>query len=102
MVSTKRELERVESLWEDIICRNSSAFDRRIKAVAIVASGLSLGDTLSDMLGKDGFINFLKGFNAARQTHYDTGEVQYIPAVATCNRPAAMTGDQPFEYYGVI
>jgi fermentation-respiration switch protein FrsA (DUF1100 family) len=77
-----------------------SAFDRRIKAVAIVASGLSLGDTLSDMLGKDGFINFLKGFNAGRQTHYDTGEVQYIPAVATCNRPAAMTGDEPFEYYG--
>jgi dienelactone hydrolase len=37
-----------------------SAFDRRIKAVAIVASGLSLGDTLSDMLGKDGFINFIK------------------------------------------
>lgn len=77
-----------------------SAFDRRVKAVAIVASGLNLGDTLSDMLGRDGFINFLKGFNAARQSHYDTGEVQYIPAVATDNKPAAMTGDEPFEYYG--
>ena len=77
-----------------------SAFDRRVKAVAIVASGLNLGDTLSDMLGRDGFINFLKGFNAARQCHYDTGEVQYIPAVATDNKPAAMTGDEPFEYYG--
>jgi len=53
-----------------------SAFDRRVKAVAIVASGLNLGETLSDMLGRDGFINFLKGFNAARQSHYDTGEVQ--------------------------
>ena len=50
------------------------------------------------MLGKDGFINFLE-FNAARQKHYDTGEVQYIPAVATGNRPAAMIGDEPFEYY---
>jgi fermentation-respiration switch protein FrsA (DUF1100 family) len=77
-----------------------SAFDRRIKAVAIVASGLNLGDTLSHMLGKDGFINFLKGFDVARQSHYDTGEVQYIPALATGNRPAAMTGDEPFEYYG--
>jgi len=77
-----------------------SAFDRRVKAVAIVASGLNLGDTLSDMLGRDGFINFLKGFNTARQSHYDTGEVQYIPAVATDNKPAAMTGDEPFEYYG--
>jgi hypothetical protein len=43
-----------------------AAFDRRIKAVAIVASGLNLGDTLLEMLGKDGFINFLREFNAAR------------------------------------
>jgi fermentation-respiration switch protein FrsA (DUF1100 family) len=76
-----------------------AAFDRRIKALSIVASGLNLADTLLDMLGKDGFINFLKQFNAARQKHYDTGEVQYIPAVATDNKPAAMTGDEPFEYY---
>jgi hypothetical protein len=50
------------------------AFGRRIKAVDIVASGLNLDDTLSDMLGRDGFINFLKGFNAARQSHYDIGD----------------------------
>jgi uncharacterized protein len=78
----------------------SAAFDRRIKAVSIVASGLNLGDTLLDMLGKDAFINFLREFNAARQEHYDTGQVQYIPAVATGNKRAAMIGDEPFEYYG--
>jgi uncharacterized protein len=77
-----------------------AAFDRRIKVVAIVASGLNLGDTLLEMLGKDRFINFLREYNAARQKHYDTGEVQYIPAVATGNKPAAMIGDEPFEYYG--
>ena len=77
-----------------------AAFDRRVKAVSIVASGLNLGDTLSEMLGKEGFVNFLKEFNIARQKHYETGEVQYIPAVATDNKPAAMTGDEPFEYYG--
>jgi uncharacterized protein len=44
--------------------------------------------------------NFLKEFNNARKRHYDTGEVQYIPAVATDNKPAAMIGDEPFEYYG--
>ena len=77
-----------------------AAFDRRIKAVSIVASGLNLGDTLVEMLGKEGFINFLKEYNKARQKHYETGEVQYIPAVATDNKPAAMTGDEPFEYYG--
>jgi hypothetical protein len=32
------------------------------------------------MLGKNGFVNFLKEFNNARQKHFDTGEVQYIPA----------------------
>jgi hypothetical protein len=52
------------------------------------------------MLGKESFINFLKEHNKARQKHYETGEVQYIPAVATDNKPAAMTGDEPFEYYG--
>jgi uncharacterized protein len=77
-----------------------AAFDRRIKAISIVASGLNLGDTLSEMLGKEGFVNFLKEFNKARQKHYETGEVQYIPAVSTDNKPAAMTGDEPFEYYG--
>ena len=77
-----------------------AAFDRRIKAVSIVASGLNLANTLLEMLGKEGFVNFLKEFNSARQRHYDTGEVQYIPAVATDNKPAAMIGDEPFEYYG--
>lgn len=77
-----------------------AAFDRRIKSVSIVASGLNLADTLLEMLGKESFVNFLKEFNNARQRHYDTGEVQYIPAVATDNKPAAMIGDEPFEYYG--
>ena len=77
-----------------------AAFDRRIKSVSIVASGLNLADTLLEILGKEGFVNFLKEFNNARQRHYDTGEVQYIPAVATDNKPAAMIGDEPFEYYG--
>jgi dienelactone hydrolase len=72
-----------------------AAFDRRVKAVSIVASGLNLGDTLSEMLGKEGFVNFLKEFNKSRQKHYETGEVQYIPAVATDNKPAAITGDEP-------
>jgi fermentation-respiration switch protein FrsA (DUF1100 family) len=77
-----------------------AAFDRRVKAVAIIAAGLNIGDTLSGMLGKDGFVEFLRNLNMSRQRHYTTGEIQYIPAVATGNRPAAMVGDEPFEYYG--
>ena len=77
-----------------------AAWDRRIKAVTIVASGLNLGDTFLEMMGKEALIKRLEELNAARQKHYDTGEVQYIPAVATGGKPAAMIGDEPFEYYG--
>lgn len=77
-----------------------AAFDRRIKAITIVASGLNLADTLVEMMGKEGFVKFLSELNNARQKHYNTGQVQYIPAVATQNKPAAMIGDEPFEYYG--
>jgi fermentation-respiration switch protein FrsA (DUF1100 family) len=77
-----------------------AAWDRRIKAVSIVASGLNLGDTFLEMMGKEALVKRLEELNAARQKHYDTGEVQHIPAVATGGKPAAMTGDEPFEYYG--
>ena len=77
-----------------------AAWDRRIKAISIVASGLNLGDTFLEMMGKEALVKRLEELNAARQKHYDTGEVQYIPAVATGGKPAAMTGDEPFEYYG--
>jgi uncharacterized protein len=78
----------------------SAAWDRRIKAVSIVASGLNLGDTFLEMMGKEALVKQIEDLNASRQKHYETGEVQYIPAVATGGKPAAMTGDEPFEYYG--
>jgi uncharacterized protein len=77
-----------------------AAWDRRIKAISVVASGLDLGDTFLEMMGKEALVKRLEDLNASRQKHYDTGEVQYIPAVATGGKPAAMTGDEPFEYYG--
>jgi len=77
-----------------------ATWDRRIKAISIVASGLDLGDTFLEMMGKEALVTRLEDLNASRQKHYDTGEVQYIPAVATRGKPAAMTGDEPFEYYG--
>ena len=77
-----------------------AAFDRRLKAIAVVASGLNLADTMVELIGKEGFTAFLSGLSSSRQRHYDTGQAQYIPAVATNNKPAAMTGDEPFEYYG--
>ena len=52
------------------------------------------------MIGKDALVKRLEELNASRQKHYETGEVQYIPAVSTESKPAAMIGDEPFEYYG--
>jgi alpha-beta hydrolase superfamily lysophospholipase len=77
-----------------------AAWDRRIRAISLVASGLNLGDTFLEMMGKEALVKQLEDLNASRQKHYETGEVQYIPAVATEGKPAAMTGDEPFEYYG--
>jgi uncharacterized protein len=77
-----------------------AAWDRRIKAVTIVAAGLNLGDSFLEMMGKEALVKQLEDLNASRQKHYDTGEVQYIPAVATGGKASAMTGDEPFEYYG--
>lgn len=78
----------------------AAAWDKRIKAVSIVASGLNLGDTFLELLGKDAIVKRVQELNTSRQTHYDSGQVQYIPAVATGGKPAAMTGDEPFEYHG--
>lgn len=39
-----------------------AAFDRRIRAVSIVASGLNLADTIIKMMTKEGFQEFLKKF----------------------------------------
>ena len=35
------------------------------------------------MMGKEALVKRLEDLNNSRQKHYDTGEVQYIPAVAT-------------------
>jgi hypothetical protein len=35
-----------------------AAFDGRVKAVTIVASGLNHADSLLEMLGNEGFVNF--------------------------------------------
>ena len=58
------------------------------------------GVCVMEMMGKEALVKLLQDLNTSRQQHYDTGEVQYIPAVATQNKPAAMMGDEPFEYYG--
>jgi uncharacterized protein len=78
-----------------------AAFDRRVKAVALVAGGYDISDTYLDMLGADGFAGYLDNLAAMRQKHYGTGEQQWIPAVAPPPDygPSAMPIREAYEYY---
>src|SRR6516225_5351094 len=55
-----------------------SAFDPRIRAVAFVAAA----------------------FAAVEQRQFDTGEIEYLPAVDGDGGEAAMPGREPWDYYG--
>lgn len=78
-----------------------AAFDRRVKAAALVAGGYNISDTYQEFLGAEGFRAYLANLNAARQKQYETGEVQYMPAIAgpPDYGPSAMPIQEAFEYY---
>jgi len=78
-----------------------AAMDRRVKAVALVAGGYNITDTYFGMLGAEGFGGYVDTLNAARQHQFESGEVQYMPAVAgpPDYAPSAMPVQEAFEYY---
>lgn len=77
------------------------AMDRRVKAVALVAGAYNLTDTFREFLGEEGFAGYLETLNAARQLQYETGELQYMPAIAgpPDHAPSAMPVQEAYEYY---
>lgn len=78
-----------------------AAMDRRVKAVALVAGGYDITDTYLGFLGPDGFRDYIENLNAARQRQYESGEVQYMPAVAgpPDYGPSSMPIEEAYEYY---
>jgi hypothetical protein len=77
-----------------------SAFDPRIRAVAFVAAAFNDPRAMREGMGRDGYRDQLQAFAAAEQRQFDTGEIDYLPAVAAGGGPAAMPGREPWDYYG--
>ncbi len=78
-----------------------ASMDLRVKALAIVAGAYNITDTYRDFLGEEGFAGYLQMLNAARQRQYESGELQYMPAIAgpPDYAPSAMPVEEAYEYY---
>jgi uncharacterized protein len=78
-----------------------ASMDLRVKALAIVAGAYDLTDTYRDFLGEQGFAGYLETLNSARQKQYESGELQYMPAIAgpPDYAPSAMPVQEAYEYY---
>src|SRR5215472_18486713 len=77
-----------------------SAFDPRIRAVAFVAAAFNDPRAMREGMGDAGYRDQMRAFAAAEQRQFDTGEVEYLPAVDGDGGEAAMPGREPWDYYG--
>ena len=78
-----------------------SAFDRRIRALAVVAGAFNDPRAMQAGMGADAYVQAMRGFADVEQQQFETGSVQYLPAVTDVDGgEAAMGGAEPFEYYG--
>ena len=78
-----------------------SAFDRRIKALALVAAAFNDPKQMRSGIGPDGYRQMMADFAAVAGREAATGEIDYIKAVSdVAGEDAAMPGAEPFEYYG--
>lgn len=78
-----------------------ASMDLRVKALAIVAGAYNITDTYRDFLGEQGFAGYLETLNTARRQQYESGELQYMPAIAgpPDYAPSAMPVEEAYEYY---
>ena len=77
-----------------------SAFDPRIRAVAFVAAAFNDPHAMREGMGDAGYRDQMRAFAAAEQRQFDTGEIEYLPAVDGDGGEAAMPGREPWDYYG--
>ncbi len=78
-----------------------SAFDRRIKALALVAAAFNDPKVMRRGIGPDGYQAMMKAFAEVAGREHVTGTIDYIKAVSDVDgEDAAMPGAEPFEYYG--
>jgi fermentation-respiration switch protein FrsA (DUF1100 family) len=77
-----------------------SAFDPRIRAAAFVAAAFNDPRAMRGGMGDDAYREQMRAFSEVEQRQFETGEVEYIPAVDPDGGPAAMPGREPWDYYG--
>ncbi len=78
-----------------------SAFDPRIRVLAVVAAAFNDPRAMRDGMGAEGYRAMMTRFADADQEQFSTGRIDYLPAVsADRGAEAAMPGVEPFEYYG--
>jgi uncharacterized protein len=78
-----------------------ASMDLRVRALAIVAGAYNLTDTYREFLGDEGFAGYLETLNTTRGRQYESGEVEYMPAIAgpPDYTPSAMPVQEAYEYY---
>ncbi len=73
------------------------AYDRRLKAVVSVATGLNMSETL---MGKEGLQGFLRILNGDHDQRFQTkADATYIPAVSMPGKGGAMAFPEAYEFY---
>ncbi|HLZ57016.1 MAG TPA: alpha/beta hydrolase [Ktedonosporobacter sp.] len=77
-----------------------AAFDPRVKALSLVTCAYNEPSRLLKLIGTDGYRQQMENAAAVAGRQYQTGEVEYLPAVAPNNGMAAMWGPEPYDYYG--
>lgn len=77
-----------------------AAFDPRVKAVVGIAGGYNDPAAMREAMGAEGYREQLLNLAQVAQRQFETGEVEYLPAVAPAGEPALMGGQEPFDYYG--
>ena len=77
-----------------------SAFDPRLRAVAFVAAAFNDPRAMREGTGDAGYRDQMRAFAAIEQRQFDTGEIEYLPAVDGDGGEAAMPGREPWDYYG--
>jgi fermentation-respiration switch protein FrsA (DUF1100 family) len=80
---------------------STAARDKRVAAVASIGGGFDIGGTFLASLGGDGFAGLIRQLNELATKEYQTGEVQYIPAIAPdlSGGLAFMPNAEAFSYY---
>jgi fermentation-respiration switch protein FrsA (DUF1100 family) len=53
-------------------------------------------------IGDERYRAMMADFAAVAQRQYETGTIEYIPAVTDTGGEAAMPGREPFDYYGTV